>query len=300
MGARCLFSIILAFILPFLPGQTVADFRAGSLEGGSDVRTFPARGVVKELGAGGRTITVKHEAITNYMDAMTMPFNVKEPEELVDLRAGDEISFRLSVTETESWIDQIVKKGATVEAGAKPASSQPSTEQPLRPRHPLLEYQFTNELGQAASLSEFRGQALAITFFFTRCPIPDYCPRLSKNFQEASLKLLSRPNAPTNWHFLSVSFDTEFDTVPVLKAYAERHQYDPKHWSFWTGPADKIAELASLSDVKFDKEGGLFNHNFRTLIIDAAGRLQMTYPIGGNLSDSIVEEVLKAAAVKSP
>jgi protein SCO1/2 len=162
-----------------------------------------------------------------------------------------------------------------------------------------LDYQFTNELGQAVSISQFRGQALAITFFFTRCPIPDFCPRLSKNFQEASRKLRSMTNAPVNWHFLSVTFDPEFDTPAVLKSYAEGYQYDPKHWSFLTGPTNKIAELARESDVTFERDGVFFNHNFRTLIIDASGELQMNFPIGGNLSDAIVREIVKAAAVTS-
>jgi protein SCO1/2 len=165
-------------------------------------------------------------------------------------------------------------------------------------RHPLLGYEFTNELGQAVSLNQFKGQALAITFFFTRCPIPDYCPRLSKNFEEASQKLAALPNAPTNWHLLSISIDADFDTPSVLRAYAQRYHYNSNHWSFLTGSPEKIGELARLSDVTYEREGGLFNHNFRTLVIDAAGRLQMSFPIGGNLSDALVTELLKAAAAK--
>jgi len=84
-----------------------------------------------------------------------------------------------------------------------------------------------------------------------------------------------------------------------LKAYAEQYHYDPSHWSFLTGASDKIAELAQLSDVTMAREGSLFNHNFRTLIIDAAGHLQMAFPIGGNLADAIVEQILKAALVTS-
>jgi protein SCO1/2 len=163
-----------------------------------------------------------------------------------------------------------------------------------------MDYPFTNELGQAVRLNDFRGQALAITFFFTRCPIPDYCPRLSKNFEEASQKLSAMPRGPTNWHFLSVTFDPEFDTPAVLKGYAERYQYDPKHWSFLTGPKEQISELASRADVKTQPANGLITHNFRTLIINAAGQLQMIFPIGGNLSDAIVGEMLKAATAPSP
>ena len=105
------------------------------------------------------------------------------------------------------------------------------------------------------------------------------------------------PGCPTNWHFLSVSFDTQVDTPRALKAYAEMYHYDPAHWSFLTGPADKIGELARASDVTFERDGGSFSHNFRTLIIDPTGHLQTVFPTGGNLSDAVVDEILKAAAV---
>ena len=103
--------------------------------------------------------------------------------------------------------------------------------------------------------------------------------------------------APTNWHFLSISFDSEFDTPAVLKAYGDSYQYDPAHWSFLTGPPDKIAELARQSGVHYESDDGLINHNFRTLIVDANGHLQMVFPISGDFSDSIVAEIIKAAAV---
>ncbi|MDB6035456.1 MAG: electron transport protein SCO1/SenC [Verrucomicrobiales bacterium] len=241
---------------------------------------------------------IQHEKIPGYMDAMTMPFKAREPRVLDGLQAGDEVRFRLLVTEDESWIEDVRKIGhRQIE---QPAPGPQVTNSPAeKPRHPLLDYAFTNQLGKPVRLSDYKGQALAITFFFTRCPIPDYCPRLSKNFQEASQTLAGMPNAPTNYHFLSVSFDTAFDTPEVLKAYAERYHYDPAHWSFITGPQDKITELARLSDVTFNKDGsGFFDHGFRTQIIDAKGRLQMSFPIGGNLSDAIVSELVKAAAPK--
>jgi protein SCO1/2 len=163
-----------------------------------------------------------------------------------------------------------------------------------------MDFKFTNELGHAVSLADFRGQAIALTFIFTRCPIPDYCPRLSRNFEEASQKLAADPSSPTNWHFLSVTFDPANDTPKVLKAYGELYHYDPLHWSFLTGPSNKVAELAQQSDVTYERDGAFFNHNFRTLIIDASGRLQMMFPMGGDLSDSIVQEIRKAAAPKPP
>jgi len=255
-------------------------------------RSFLAKGTVMELRPDGWTVVIRHEAISNYMAAMTMPFKVKDPKELAGLHRGDEISFQLQVTESEGWVGRIAKIGTV----SLPPVPIPASSPAIRTDYPLLDYKFTNELGQAVSLNDFRGQALAITFFYTRCPLPDYCPRLSKNFQAAQQKLESLPGAPANWHLLSVSFDTGFDSPPMLKAYGNSYQYDPKHWSFLTGPADKIGELARQPGVTYQYDAGTFNHDFRTLIIDAAGHLQMVFPTSGDLSDQIVAEIIKAAA----
>jgi protein SCO1/2 len=261
------------------------------------LRSFHATGVVQEISPEHRSLVIAHDAITNYMQAMVMPFKVRNTAEIEGLQAGNRISFLLHVTDTESWVDHISRSHQQTPAENQPSPASLAANPAPRAHHPLMDFLFTNELGQAVSLSQYKGQALAITFFFTRCPIPEFCPRLSKNFQEALRKLSSLPQAPTNWHFLSVTFDPEFDTPPVLKNYAETYQYDPKHWTFLTGPVDKIHELAGQSDVSFQRDTGLFNHNFRTLIIDATGRLQMVFPTSGDLSDAITSEILKAAAI---
>ena len=257
---------------------------------------FSGKGVVQSINRDDRRIVIRHEAISNYMAAMTMSFKVKTAGALAGLQAGDEISFQLHVTETESWVDQIVKTGTSslppLEAALVPAKMPV-----VRPDRSLLDYNFTNELGQAVSLNDFRGQALAITFFYTRCPLPEYCPRLSKNFQETQEKLRAMSNAPANWHLLSVSFDPEFDSPPMLKAYGESYHYDPAHWSFLTGPPDKIGELARRSGVTYESDGNTINHNFCTLIVDASGHLQTMFPVSGDLSDAIVSEMIKAATV---
>lgn len=257
-----------------------------------EIKTFTATGVVEEVRSAEQTVVIKHSAISNYMAAMTMPFKARPASEFSTLQRGDKITFRLNVTANESWIDRISKTGTETLPAQKP---QPA---PAKGRtHPLLDYKFTNELGQAVSLNDFRGQALAITFFYTRCPLPDACPRLSKNFQEVSAKLKAMTNAPSNWHLLSFSFDTEFDTPAMLKAYGDSYRYDPEHWSFLTGPKDKIGALSQSCGVEYDFDQGTFNHNFRTLIVDARGHLQMVFPTGGDLSDQIVAEIIKAAAM---
>lgn len=260
----------------------------------TNARVFAAKGVVRELDPAAQTVTISHEAVSNFMGAMTMPFKVRDAAAMANLHPGDEVTFRLHVTQTDSWVDQITRIGTVSLSESKLRPPEPP---PVHGRNPLWYYQFTNELGQAVSLSDFHGQALAITFIYTRCPLPNYCPRLSRNFQEASQKLDSLPGAPTNWHFLSFSFDPQFDTPEVLKAYGQSYHYDPKHWSFLTGPPDKIAQLAQQSGVRYESDNGLINHNFRTLIVDDHGHLQTVFPMSGDFSDSIVAEILKATAV---
>jgi protein SCO1/2 len=257
----------------------------------SSHKTFHTRGIITEVRT--NSLIIHHEAIPGYMDAMTMPFNVKDRAIISSLNRGDKISFTLFVTDNQSWIENIVRLSSG-HTGQASAPAQPAT-QNTNSVHPLRAYKWTNELGQPISLDDLKGNALAITFFFTRCPIPEYCPRLSKNFQQAQTQLLSLPNAPTNWRLLSVTIDPDADTPPVLKAYAQRYQYNPRHWSFLTGPKDKLTEFANLSDLTFNWEGNFLNHNFRTLIIDPTGKLQMVFPIGGDISAAIVDELLKAA-----
>jgi protein SCO1/2 len=290
-GRNCF--LLFALAAAFVGGP--ACFSAPSATTNS-IKTFEARGVVREIKSDQRSIIIRHQEIPGYMAAMTMPFNITNAQDLAGIAKGDEITFHLHVTDEQSWIDSIRKVG--LGSSTNPVAVTTNLAPRSASAHPLRDFTFTNQLGQPVRLNDFKGQALAITFFFTRCPVPDFCPRLSKNFEEASHKLAAMPDAPTNFHFLSVSFDTAFDTPQILKAYAERYHYDSNHWSFITGPQDKITELAKFSDVTFDPDGGLFNHSFRTLIIDAQNRLQMSFPIGGNLSDAIVSEMLKAARAK--
>ncbi len=257
------------------------------------MRSFEGRGVVLEIKPENMEVVIRHEAISNYMDAMTMPFKVKDRGDLAGLQRGDKISFQLCVTEDDSRVEKIVKTGkvSLAQEAVDPQSVKTSAPNPNKW---LLDYKFTNELGQAVSLNDFHGQALAITFFYTRCPLPNFCPRLSKNFQEASEKLEQMTNLPTNWHFISITFDPEIDTPEVLKNYGESYHYDPRHWSFLTGPPDKIAALAHDSGVEYEPQDGTINHNFRTLIVGPDLHLQTVFPVTGDLSDQIVSEMLKA------
>ena len=258
-------------------------------------QVFQVKGVVKELKSDS-TVSIRHEEIPNYMPAMVMPFTAKDPRELKGLQPGDAITFRMTVTEEDVWIDQIAKETATAtnQLPARGSFRVVRDVDPLQIGDKLPEYHFTNELGQAVSTSEFKGQALAISFIFTRCPLPTFCPRMSSNLEDAQNKLLSLPNPPANWRLLTITFDPEFDSPVILKSYAERFKANPSHWSFLTGDLVEISAISDQFGQKFWREEGAINHNLRTVIIDASGRVQTILQGNSWTADDLVAELKKA------
>lgn len=118
---------------------------------------------------------------------------------------------------------------------------------------------------------------------------------MGNNFQATAKKLATLPNAPTNWHLLSITFDVEFDTPSVLKSYAARYQPDPAHWSYATGAQIEIDALTEQFGLGFAREGTIFNHNLRTVVINAAGRVQSIL-IGNEWKpEELIAELVKAA-----
>jgi protein SCO1/2 len=219
---------------------------------------------------------------------------------LTGLASGDVVSFRILVTTNRGWIDQLHKTGAH--------SNLPPTSGPLRlvrdvaplaPGDLLPDYQLTNQLGNAFSTAQFRGQALAITFLFTRCPFPNFCPLMANNFADAQKKLLAAPHAATNWQLLTISFDPEFDTPAVLRRYAEAHDADPTHSTYATGALIDITAISEQFGLTFWKDdgGGIINHNLRTIVIDASGRVQKVFTGNTWHPEELVAEIEKAAKV---
>ncbi len=267
-------------------------------------RTFQARGVVQSLDSDGKTVVIQHQAVPGYMAAMTMPFVDRNPSELVGLRAGDSVSFRINVTSKEGWIDQVTKTGEVQVIRAEAGSEHPIVQvvrdvPPLGVGDELPDYHFTNELGEKVNLGQFRGQALAFTFFFTRCPYPNFCIYVSTGFEETQKKLQAMTNAPTNWHLLSVSFDPDFDTPAALKTYATARDFDPTRWDFVTGDLTDLTTFGSQFGEYFGRDpAGGYNHNLRTVVVDTRGRIQRIFLGNTWTSDELVAEMLKAAAVK--
>jgi protein SCO1/2 len=262
----------------------------------AEPKDFAGRGVVKEVRAAKSEVVVRHEEIPGYMMAMTMPFTVREPQLLGPLQPGDRISFRLRVTEREDWIDQI----KVLSSGPPPAPEPPPagpTLDPFQPGDPLPDLTFIDERGRPLRLAEFRGQALAFTFIYTRCPLPKFCPLLSQKFRAVQTILAADATAPRNWRLLSLTIDPTHDTPEALRQYATAQQVDPEHWCFATGELRDLTVLALRCGVSFWEADGTIVHNVRTVLVDPSGRVVRVIAENEWTPEEVARE-LRAAAVK--
>lgn len=260
------------------------------------------KGVVKELLPAENRLRVHHEEIPGYMAEMTMALNVRDTNLLAGLAPEDAISFRLNVTADGHWIDQVTKVASTTAPlgdALPPESSwrRVRNVEPLDVGDAMPNYTFTNELGQVVNLADLKGTAYAFTFIFTRCPIPEFCPRMSSHFLDVQNALLRMPDAPDNWKLFSITMDPEFDTPAVLKGYASRYQYDPARWGHLTAALIDITAIGEQFGLEFYRPDGTINHNLRTVVVDAQGKIQNI--IRGNFwkPGELVVDLVNAARV---
>ena len=294
--------IQLALLFALLTGCSTTESSSNPrpIDPATGARSYEVKGTIKEVDLAGKRVLIAHEAIRNFMAAMTMPFHVRDEAEVQGLLAGDRVSFRLWFAETTNWVDHIViLAGAGPEKGPdRPQNRLVRNVEPLKIGDLIPSYPFTNELNRAVNLGGLKGTAFALTFIYTRCPFPDFCPKMSSSFADAQKLLKADPSAPTNWHLFTITFDPTYDTPRVLRNYARAYQYDPARWSFLTGALidiDAITEQLDLQVESSEESANLWNHKLRTVVVDANGKLQKVFI--GNLwqTPELVDELVKGA-----
>jgi len=240
-------------------------------------QVFEVKGQILSLEPDGKTVRIAHEAIPGFMPAMEMPFTVKEPSVLQGLAAGDAVKFQLIVTRDDSWISRIEKlPGApTVAASAgtlaQAASSSGSQVQQIEIGQQVPDFGLVDQNGHPFRLKDWRGKAVVLTFIYTRCPLPNYCPLMSRNF--ASLQERFGKDCPGKVQLLTISFDPQYDTPTLLKQYARVFQKDDKDWTFATGSAEQVNYVTGLFGLIREPSNGFINHDLRTALISPDGRL---------------------------
>jgi protein SCO1/2 len=216
-------------------------------------------------------VKIAHEEIPNYMPAMTMPFMVRDSNSLRDLKIGDTVRFKLAVTSDDSWISEIEKEKDTAPAPLEASNSEAESES-LKPGEKVPDFSFVDENANPRSLADFKGKFVVLTFIYTRCPLPNFCPLLGKKFAELQDRLSKE--FPGKFHLLSVTIDPKYDTAEVLKGYSSLLKADPAKWTYATGSAEQIAAIGKLFGLSYsEKIPGLIEHDMRTALIAPDGRL---------------------------
>ncbi len=263
-----------------------------------EVRSYQLQGQVLAVKPETNEILVKHEDIVGFMPAMTMPYTVKDPALLKDRVPGDLITATLQVAPDLAWLSAITKTGSA------PLPDDAPTKIPAAAGVHLLEAgdevpdtTLVDQDDQPLALSAWRGSAVVVTFIYTRCPLPQFCPLMDRRFAE--IQSLAGADAALRGkvRLLSISFDPATDRAAVLRAHAAKATADPAVWRFATAPEAVVDRLAATFGVNVIREtDGTITHNLRTAVIDPRGRIVSIHDSNAWSASTIVDE-LKAAVL---
>jgi protein SCO1/2 len=260
-------------------------------------RLYAIEGRVVEVDAASRRLTLAHGDIPGLMPAMTMPFVVLEKDAslLPAITPGDGVTATLVVEGSRYWLDEIVVAKPRVllpSAGAPPLAREP------QPGDAAPAVALLDQDGRALRLSEYRGRALALTFVFTRCPMPEFCPFLMRGFARAHELLAADPALAGRTALLTVSFDVEHDTPRVLREFGlpfQRTKPPFTHWRLASGRLEAVRRLGAAYGLEFQEDTGAFTHNLRTAVLGPDGRLRRLLRGNDWTPEQLVAE-LRAAA----
>ena len=229
-------------------------------------------GLVLQIDRPGAIVTISHDAFPGFMDAMAMPFDLRGAARAIALTPGDRVRFRLAVKSGHSWVDRVeIVSAASVDAGLQNTPAVPVLV-PVGTAMP--DFELTDQAGSPVVLSALKGKVVAVTFIYSRCPLPDYCPRMVENFRALRARFAARMDR--DLVFLTISFDPQYDTPAILARYAASQRAGGPGWHFLTGDAKKVERVCNAFGIQYWAEEGLITHSLQTAVIDREGRLAAT------------------------
>lgn len=250
--------------------------------GSPDRREFTLQGQILSVEPDHKQANIKHEDIPGFMAAMTMPYKVRDEKELAPLVPGDLINATLVVVSNDAYLKDVKKVGnAPLEKpeAAAPSPAASSGFELLKLGEAVPNARFVNQDGKTVGFDSFAGAPVIVTFIYTSCPLPTFCPLMDRHFATIQKTLKETGNAQKA-RLLSVSFDPITDTPAVLKAHALKLDADPAMWTFVTGDRDELDQWASRFGVTVDRalnDPKDITHNLRTAIIGGDGTLVAFY-----------------------
>ncbi len=273
MTRRRILAELVAGLLPFafLAAPSVAS-----------PQKYDVSGLLLSVDPSHHTITVSCKAIPGYMEAMVMSFRVKDSTLPDGLQPGVTVDFTLTIDKDASFAEGVrVRPFESLELDPSEArrlklvenasSAKPPSADVLRTGDPVPDFHLTDQNLAAVSLSQFRGKIVAMTFVYTRCPLPDYCVRLSNNFGVLQRRFKSRMGR--DLILLTVVIDPIHDQPAELDSYARTWKADSRSWHFLTGPVADIQRICRAFDMSFYPDEALFVHSFHTVVIGRGGLL---------------------------
>lgn len=261
-------------------------------------RSYEVRGRVVGFGDDPRTVIVEHEDIPGLMPAMTMPFQALDAAAVQALDVGDAVAFTLHVAPDSSWISDVAAlPDDAVDRHPAGSDTRPTTVGGgtlLNVGDPVPDVTLVSQAGDTLRTGDYAGRSWLITFIYTRCPLPDYCPLMSQRFQQLQPRLAEQYGDRVA--LLSVTFDPAYDTPQVLAEYADRYGADPARWTFATGDPSEIAHLAHRFGVFYETNGNVIDHNLTTALVGPDGTVRALWR--GN--DWTPEDVVQALRTAVP
>jgi protein SCO1/2 len=247
----------------------------------SSAKTYEMRGQILGVNRDKMEILVKHDEIPGLMAAMTMPWKVQTPGMLDNIGPGDLILSEIVVDNNQGVVTKITKLGTAKPEVPAPAGPSKSGVKYLAPGDAVPNQAFVDQNGRASNFDTVRdNRAMAVTFIYTKCPIPTFCPAMDRQFAEAQA-LIKEKGLQGKAGLLSVSFDPKNDTPVVLAQHARKLGADPKVWTFVTGDREEIDRFASsllLTLVRGEAANpDEIGHTLRTTVIDRNGRIAKSY-----------------------
>jgi protein SCO1 len=241
------------------------------------------------------SVMVDGQEIVGFMAAMTMPYSVRDTKLLAPLAPGDQITADVVVDDSGAKLENIVvtKKGD----GKGPTG----TSYPPKPGDKIPDFVLINQDGKKIHLSSYQGDVLLITFIYTRCPYPDFCPLVSRNFSKIYASLKKDPSLGPKIRLLSVSFDSDHDTPEVLRKYAGTFNGttggDPfDRWQFAVIPKKDLVSVANFFGLYYDLGGdGQIAHSLSTTVIGPDGKVYKWYQDNDWKPDDLIADAAQAA-----
>jgi protein SCO1/2 len=285
MSPRAKFWLIVALSVPELVAV------AGLLWVRSDpwygARRFEVHGVVEGLGPTPRMVLLRHDDIPGLMPGMTMPFEVADESEFRRLHPGDSLRAVYQVSRTRSRLAHVAVVGrGSIQRPPTGAAGSDSL-----PAGFLVDSQ-----GRPFSPARFRGQAIALAFFYTRCPIPEACPRLAATLFESQEKLRGLPELKGKVRFLTISLDPRYDTPARLAEYARGHGVDSTVWTVATGDTADVRGFAAEQRVLVRGSGPDMTHQNSLFIYRPDGELSERIEGTAWTADDLIRSLRKAIA----